>query len=162
MSYEQPAHLNEVCYGRALAFLRRLVVILAVIMPACALIAQWGSAATGDRVSVIKSVIGSALGVGGVGLLGWLGLCFETKRRHCLEFRKEGLFLTGRGVITLRRILNWSLAQDSVEPRYTWLRITYKAFGFGRQRWSILLDDSEQTSKLRDALAIHIPQTHAP
>src|SRR5947207_1411681 len=122
MSYEQPQHLNELCYKRAIAILRPVLIGFAVLLSALVLFAQWRRAQTGYPVTILGSVMGATIGVWAAGLC-WLALRFEYGRRHAIEFREKGLFLSGRGVIALPRIVSWSLSQDPLDSHYTWLRI---------------------------------------
>jgi hypothetical protein len=102
---------------------------------------------------------GAAVGPLNAGLLR-LTLLFEKSRRRCIEFRGDGILLTPRGVVALRRFVAWSLSPDPIEPQYTRLRLTYR-FGLGRKNWTMLLDDDAQILELRHALASQIPPEKA-
>lgn len=81
----------------------------------------------------------------------------ELSRRRYIEFRDGGIFLARRGTVGIRRFVSWSLSPDSLEPRYTRLRLTYK-FGLGRKHWSMLLDDGGEIAALRHELSLQIPE----
>lgn len=149
-TFEQPKHLNAVCYQRVVRTVRPLVIVSALLLSGLALIALWRRAAAGAQISATQWVFGGSLGLW-VAVIAWLGLRLELWNRHHLEFREHGLFLAGRGGVPFHKFLYWSITPDPVEPRYTRLRLTYKS-GFARKQWTMLLDDESQISELRDSL----------
>ena|SRR6266496_3728136 len=158
-TFEEPEHLSEVSYQRVVRAFQPVLILYAVLIPAPVLIALWRRAEAGQHVSVLNWMMGATVGLWAAGLLR-LALRFEGSRRRYIQLRDDGLFLARRGVIALRRIVAWSLSSDTVEPRYTRFQVIYR-HGFGRKRWSMLLDDDGQISQLRKALESHIPQSNA-
>ncbi|HEV2208992.1 MAG TPA: hypothetical protein VG167_09475 [Verrucomicrobiae bacterium] len=160
MTFEQPKHLNVVTYQRVVRAFWPVFLVWGGLLSAMMVFGLWRRASLGEQVSAWRW--GAAAGVGflAVGLVR-LGLLFERSRRRYVEFRGDRLFLAQRGTVAARRFVTWSLSPDSVEPRYTRLQLVYK-FGFGRKRWSMLLDDATQIADLRHALTSHISQRDMP
>jgi hypothetical protein len=156
MTFEQPKHLSVVNYQRLVRTLRPMLLISGTILSGMVLIALWRRAESGEQVSAWRWMAGATVGLLMAALIR-VTLLFEKSRRRCIEFRGDGLLLTRRGAIALRRFIAWSLSPDPIEPRYTRLRLTYR-FGLGRKHWTMLLDDDAQISELRHALTLQIPQ----
>jgi hypothetical protein len=158
--FEQPKHLSKVRYQRAVRTLRSLIIVSALLLSGLGLIALWRQATAGQQVSTAQWVLAGSLGLW-VAVVVWLGLRLELWNRHYLEFRDQGLFLAWRGGVPFHRFLDWSIAPDPVEPRYTRLRLIYKS-GPARKRWTMLLDDEAQISELREMLGRRITHTQSP
>ncbi len=157
--FEQPKHLNAVCYQRLVRTLRPLLVVGAVILSGLALTALWRRAEAGQQVSGLNWVLGACAGLCAA-MVCRLTLRFDMRNRRYLEFRDEGLFLSGRGFVNFGRVLDSSISPDPIEPRYTRVRLTYKC-GFGGKHWTMLLDDAAQISELRNTLKQRIPRRTA-
>jgi len=155
-TFEQPKHLNAVCYQRVIRTLRPLLIACAVILSGLALTALWRRAEAGQQVSGLNWVLGASVGLCAA-IVCRLTLRFDMRNRRYLEFRDEGLFLSGRGFVNFGRVLDSSISPDPIEPSYTRVRLTHKS-GFGRKHWTMLLDDEAQISELRDALEARMPR----
>jgi hypothetical protein len=155
-TFEQPKHLAAVSYQRLVRVLQPLLLAYGFLMSGLVLFVLYRRAAAGQKVTAVEWMVGATLGLWAAGLHR-LVLRLEACRRRYVEFRVDGIFLAQRGVVAPRRFVAWSLAPDSLEPRYTRLLLTYK-YGLGRKRWSMLLDDPEHIAALRQALSTQIPQ----
>jgi hypothetical protein len=155
-TFEQPKHLNAVCSQRLIQAFRPVLVTFAVVLAGLVLVALWRKADAGEHISVLNWVLGASVGLWSAVLVR-LALRWELNNLRYLECRDNGLFLARRGFVAFRRFVDWSITPDSVEPRYTRLRLTYK-FGFGRKQWTMLLDDQAQISGLRRELEARIPR----
>jgi hypothetical protein len=159
MTFEQPKHLNVVIHQRAVRDLRPVLLVSGVMLSGLALIGLWRRAESGEQVSAWRWMAGAAVGPLMAVLMRLIPLSGKSRRR-CIEFRGDGILLTGLGVVAFRRFVTWSLSPDPIEPQYTRLRLTYR-FGLGRKHWTMLLDDDAQISELRLALTLQIPPERA-
>ena len=157
-TFEQPKHLSLVSYQRTVRAVWPVFLVFGCILSAMLVFGLWRRAAAGEQVAAWRWIAAAGIGFLQVGLIR-LGLLCERSRRRYVEFRGDRLFLAQRGAIAIRRFLTWSLSPDPIEPRYTRLQLVYR-FGFGRKRWSMLLDDEKQIAELRDALR-QIPKRDA-
>lgn len=136
--------------------MRPLFIVNALLLSGLVLIGLWRRAEAGQQISGLNWVLGASVGLWAAGLAR-LALRLDMSNRRYLELRHNAIFLARRGVVALRRFVDWSITPDPVEPRYTRLRLTYK-FGFGRKQWTMLLDDQAQISELRRELEARIPR----
>ena len=158
-TFEQPKHLNVVIYRRVVRAVWPIFLICGGLLSAMMVVGLWHRAVAGEQVAAWRWVAAVGVGFLMVGLI-HLGFLFERSRRRYVEFRGDRLFLAQRGGVAIRRFITWSLSPDPIEPRYTRLQLVYR-FGFGRKRWSMLLDDASQIVELRFALTAQIPQRDA-
>ena len=156
MTFEQPKHLNVVRYRRVVRAFWPVFLLAGGLTSVLMVFGLWLRAAVGEQVSAWRWAAAAGVGFCQVGLLR-LGLVFERSCRRYVEFRADRLFLAQRGAVAVRRFVTWSLSPDPIEPRYTRLKLIYKS-GFGRKRWSMLLDDASQIADLRHALTSQFPQ----
>lgn len=158
-TFEQPKHLNVVTYQRVVRAVWPVFLVWGGLLSGVLVFGLWRRAVAGEQIAMWRWVAGGGLGFLMVGLIR-VGLIYEKSRRRYVEFRGDRLVLAQRGVIALRRFVAWSLLPDPVGPKYTRLQLVYR-FGFGRRRWTMLLDDERQISELRHALSAEIPQQSA-
>jgi hypothetical protein len=159
MTFEQPKHLNIVTYQRVVRAVWPIFLFWGGLLSSMMVFGLWRRAAAGEHVAGWRWIGAAGVGFLLLGLI-HLGLLFERSRRRYVELRGDRFFLAQRGAVAIRRFITWSLSPDPIEPRYTRLQLIYR-FGFGRKRWSMLLDDASQIAELRDALTAHIPQRDA-
>jgi hypothetical protein len=155
-TFEQPKHLNLVTYRRVVRIFAPMFTIYGIFLSGMLIFSLWRRAEAGEQVATWRWM--AAIGVGFLipGSLR-LNLLYEKSRRRYVEFRGERLFLAKHGVIAIRRFVTWSLSADPIDPRYTRLQLIYRC-GFGERRWTMLLDDDSQISKLRYLLTSQLPQ----
>lgn len=115
MTFEQPKHLNAVCYQRVVRTVRPLVIVSALLLSGLGLIALWRRATAGQQISTAQRVFVGSLGLW-VAVIAWLGLRLELWNQNYLEFREHGLFLAVSGDVPFHRFLDWSVTPDPVEP----------------------------------------------
>ena len=152
--FEQPAHMNAVVYCRLVRMFWPLVLPFALVLSAVCVLGLWFRAAEGEQISTWRWMGAASVGVLMIALMR-LKLLLESSRRRWIEFTGDRIVLAHRGAVAVRRFSSWSPSPDPVESRYTHLELTYK-FGFGRKRWSMLLDDETQVEELRRALTAAI------
>lgn len=154
MTFEQPKRLNVVLQKRNVRLAYPAFIGMGLLLSAMLLFGTWQKAKMGQHFSP-SAWIGLAF-IGPLQITALLlMLRFYSERRY-IEFRDNGFYLSSRGNIKLKRIVNWSISPDLIEPRYFRLQIIYK-YGFGRKRWTLLLDDHAQVSQLRDGLKERLP-----
>lgn len=160
MRFEQPKHLTKAnrvkqIRGAALVFLFPSV-LLSVVTIAIPL--QRYQA--GREVSDWEWILAASIGLIQF-LLVRLGLYISLSSARYIEFKGDKIDLAERGKIAISRIKEWSLTPDTLAPGCLRLRIIYK-FGFGRKRWSMLLDDQNQADQLKIALNTAVPFVASP
>lgn len=148
MLIEQPQHLTRQIHEKTFRLVLPMSISSAMLLSGTMVTILILEASHGKGTDAFRWI--AALSVGPLVAAGMITLLSNvSRRRRFLELREDGIRLSDRGLIRWNRILEWTPAPWSADNRVTRITVTYR-FGFGQQRWSMLLDDTGQIANLQD------------
>lgn len=149
MLIKQPQHLTRLMYRQTFFPILCMAITYAVYLSVLLVAILYLKISKGENPGADRWV--TALSLGPICAVGILMFYRKFGCRRHLDLRDNGVHLSHRGLIQWSRILEWTIAPWSADSRITRITLKYK-LGRGHKLWSMLLDDPEQISKLRNQI----------